>query len=505
MPQRDLAYWIDLLQRRRVIAIQIAVIVFGLVLVGTLMWPPTYESTAKILVQDQREQYLVSPNLQDDPMAKQAVGTRPVTQEALNSEVEMLTSLQLIEASLAGLRPPTDNDGLFGGLSNFAHFALDLPAIGYGTLHNTPLMNANQRWALKLSRHLHPSVIKMSDIIEVSFTTHDPTWAQTFLSRLLDQYLDYHSRLTSDPQAEKFFDQQAKILEAKLDDSEDKLRQFEVQNGITDLVAQKQALVKRLSDLEIEDNRVNARLAAAREQIVSLDQQLTSTPQRIGKESRSVQNAALQALKPQVMQLKAERAELLSRYQPTSQRIQEIDAKLAAAQRILDQENHLEVQESSTDLNPIWVTLDTSREQAKVSVAVNEATDQVLTQEIQKARGDITGITNAGVELARLQRQVDTDKGAYISYVRKGEEARTAQALNLSKILNVSLAQPPSLPLQPTYPKVWLNLIVGLILAAALGVGAAYWEEQRDDRIYSPASIAEISGLRTVAVFREET
>jgi uncharacterized protein involved in exopolysaccharide biosynthesis len=503
--QRDLAYWVDLLARRQTIALETAAVVLGVVVMATLLWPPTYQSSAKILVQDKREQYLVSPDLQDDPAAKQAVAARPVTQEDLNSEIELLTSTYLIKQAIAGLRPPAERAGAGASLVNVANLALNLPVLGYATLHGTPTISPRDRWALKLERNVHPSVIKLSDIIEVTFTSHDPNWSRDFLTRLVDQYLVYHAGLSADPQAEKFFNQQAQQLQTKLDASQDQLRQFEVQNGITDLPAQKQALVARLSDLLIQSNRTGAELAANREQVATLGEQLRATPERIGKEVRSVPNAALQQLKPQVMQLKAERAELLSRYQPNSQRIQEIDAKLGAAQRILDSENHLEADEKSEDLNPVWVSVDTSLEQAKTGAAASGATQSVLQNEIQKTNIELTQMTNNGVTLERLERQVVTDKEAYLSYVRKSEEARTAQALNLSKILNVSVAQPASLPIWPMSPKVWLNLLAGLILAAGMGLGAAYWEEQQDKRIFSTASIYEASGLRTVAVFREES
>jgi uncharacterized protein involved in exopolysaccharide biosynthesis len=503
-PQRDLAYWCDLLIRRRTTALQTAAMVFGLIAIGTLLWPPTYQSEAKIMVQDKRAQYLVSPDLQDDALAKQAVMARPVTQEDLNSEVELLTSTYLIKQAIADLPLPNRGDGAGGSLLSAANFALALPSLGYATLHDTPVMTARDRWALTLEHNLHPSVIKLSDIIEVDFTAHDAQWSRDFLARLIDHYLAYHAGLSSDPQAEKFFNQQAQLLQAKLNASEDQLRQFEVQNGITDLQAQKQALVTRLSDLQIQNNRTAAELAASRQQVVALGVQLRGTPERIGKEVRSVQNAALQQLKPQVMELEAERADLLSRYQPTSQRIQEIDAKLAAAQKILNSEDQLEVQEKSSDLNPMWVSLETNLDQAKTSVAADDATQQALESEIQKAGVQLTQMTNNGVTLDRLQRIVENDKEAYLSYVRKSEEARTAQALNLSKILNVSVAQAASLPLRPLYPKVWLNLLGGLILAAGMGFGAALWEEQGDDRIYSSAAIYEASGLTTLAVFREE-
>jgi uncharacterized protein involved in exopolysaccharide biosynthesis len=454
-------------------------------------------------VQDKRAQYLVSSDLQDAAGGKQ-LAVRPVTQEDLNSEVELLTSAYLIKAAIAGLPTPAEEESLNTTLLNAASTTLDLPTIGYGALHSTPAISAEDRWAQRLERHLHPSVIKLSDVIEVDFSARDPRWAQTFLERLVDQYLAYHAGLSSDPQAQKFFNSQAQLLETRLNTSEDQVRQFKVQSGLTDLQAQRQAAVMRLSDLKSQRNHISASLAGSREQFVSLGSQMQAVPERVNKEVRSVQNASLTQLKPQVMQLKAQRAELLSRYQPNSQRIKEIDAKLDAAQRILNAEDELQVQEKSSDINPVWLSLATSEEQAKTRIAASTATLQELDDEIKQTENDLQQITTNGVALTRLERQVGNDREAYISYVRKSEEARTAQALNLSKILNVSIAQPPSLPLEPVAPRVAFNLLVGLVLAAGLGFGAAYWEEQHDERIFDTPSIYEASGLKTVAVFNEE-
>src|SRR6202011_1949470 len=114
-----------------------------------------------------------------------------------------------------------------------------------------------------------------------------------------------------------------------------------------------------------------------------------------------------------------ERAELLSRYQPNSQRIQQVDAKLAAAQKILESEDHLEVQEKSSDLNPLWISMSTRLEQTKTNVAADEATQAALQKQIDDVRAEVTSMTNNGVALERLQRRVLADKEAYQSYVRK--------------------------------------------------------------------------------------
>jgi uncharacterized protein involved in exopolysaccharide biosynthesis len=504
MHGRDFNYWTELILRRRNTVLQIAAALFGLVLLGTLLWPPVYKSTAKILVQDNRAQYLVSPDLEASSPERAAVMVKPVSEEDLNSEVELLTSTYLIKQAIASLTPPSSYGGPGAQFHDAFDLTLDLPAIGYHMLHGTPTLTASDQWALALERHISSSPIKRSNIIEVSFRGHDPVWCKNFLARLLNEYLDYHGHISHDPQAEKFFKQQADMLKSQLYASEDKLRAFQLQNGITDLSAQKQALVNRLSDLEGQYQHTSTDLAFAGQQVTTLQGQLQDTPERVAKETRSVQNLALQQLKPQIMQLKAERAELLARYQPTSQRIQEIDAKLAASERIVEHEDHLEVQERSTDLNPVWVSVDTDLQAARVKAASLQASVKILDGAIEKLHGQLSKMVNDAVGMERLTRQVMTDRETYLSYVRKSEEARAAQALNLNKILNVSIAQPPSSPLRPISPNVMLNLIVGLLLGLAVGVGVAYLEEAQDDRIFSAVTIAEVSNLETVAILRNQ-
>src|SRR5579885_807440 len=327
-----------------------------------------------------------------------AIIANPVNEQDLNSEVELLTSIHLIKQAIAGLPLPKDVAGS-GFVQDTVGLALQLPNSGYRLLHASPAPDARDQWALKLARRLGVSVIKRSNIIEVDFRAHDARWAHDFLTMLLNQYQEYHAGLSHDPEAAQFFDQQAKQLNARLEDSENKLREFELKTGITSLSGQKQALVTRLSDLQIEEARDATALASAQQRVAALEQQLKTTPERIDKETRSVQNLALQQLKPQVMQLKAERAELLARYQPTSQRIQQIDAKIAAAERILEHEDHLEVQERSSDLNPVWVTIDTNLQDARVKAASLEASLNTMNSQIQSGHAALDQMVNDAIEM----------------------------------------------------------------------------------------------------------
>jgi uncharacterized protein involved in exopolysaccharide biosynthesis len=356
---------------------------------------------------------------------------------------------------------------------------------------------------MDVARNLDASVIKRSNIIDIEFRSHDRRWTKDFLDRLMSRYLEFHASLSHDPQAEKFYEQQPQLLKDRLEQSEAKLRDFQLKTGIGNLDEQKRALITRISDLQNTAAKMDAQVSGSQQQIAALQSQLNSTPPRIQKETHQVQNLALQQLKPQVMALRAERAELMTRYQPNSERIKQIDAKLASEEKILDTENHLEVNEQSTDVNPVWITEQTDLKQASSAVASGKATRDELTKQIEAGNQQLAALVTNGVDMQKLQRQATADSDAYQAYLRKTEEARGSEALNSNKILNVSVAQPPIAPIVPAFPSIPFNLAVGLILAAMFAAAAAYWAEESDTKIYSSSVVNDLTGLPIVAVVND--
>ena len=498
--KKDLEAWLELLFRRRyAFAYGVGSIMLSVTLLS-FFCPPFFVSTAEIMLQQDRAQLLVSPNLEAGQLTQPAIANTPPDEQDLNSEAELLTSPYLIKRAVEGLKPPQGGHAaeIFDRLTE----GLNIPTYLYTKLHGIPRPTAQQQWEHKLRRHLQCVVVKRSNMISIRFSSHSGSWSREFLSRLLDRYLEFRVTMSHDPQAEHFFYQQANVLKAKLSQSENDLRALKLQTGVIDLDAQEKALVEQLSAFRAQYRHNQSQLAGINQRIDYLNRQLTDYPQRVDAETKVVQNMALQALKPQVMQLEAERAELVSRYRPDSERIKSIDAKLEAANTVLHREDTREVQETSSTINPTWQSLSSELAEAKVNSNSVAASQIDLAKQIADYESQTSQLTKAGVEIERLQRQVDTDKEAYLSYVRKGEEARAADALNLNKIVNVSIAAQPTLPLEPIFPRMPLNLLAGVILALSGGIGAALWSELSDERIFSAAIISKVSDLRTVAVLR---
>ncbi len=502
MGTQSLEFWFELISRRRALVLGMGLFAFGVIAAGSMLWPPSYDSNAQILVQTNRAQLLVSPGLQENSPTEPGVLANPVSEQDLNSEVELLSSRYLVEQALGGV-PISRESGLGAAVMRVVTAVFSVPASGYTALHGGRMLSPKEEWALKIANHLSISVIKRSNVIEVTFRSGNAKWSRDFLARLLDRYLELHARLSQDPQAEKFFEVQRMLLHERLKRSEQILSGLQIQTGISRVDEQKQVLITQLYTAEADYRRTGAELAAATEQIAALDSQLRSTPEHLTKELKVVQNLALQQLKPQVLQLEAERAELLSRYQPSSARIAEIDAKLAAARKILEHENHTEVQESTMDLNQTWSELNSQLAEARADEASLKATQTAQGKQLDLVKEQLKDLTRDGVAIQRAQLQVDSDREAYISYVRKGEEARASRALNQTKILNVSVVEQPTLPLVPAFPKLTSNLMAGLVVALLLALGAAHWAERHDPKIHSVAAITETSGIATVAVVNQ--
>jgi uncharacterized protein involved in exopolysaccharide biosynthesis len=495
--------WIELAYRRRRTALAAGLTVFAIVVVGTVLWPPVYLSNCQVLVQDNRAQLLVSPDLQGNSPQNSAGVTNPVSEQDLNSERELITSLYLVRLALQDLPVPPGYAHRSGMVMAAAKSVLALPLRGYDTLHDIPNLTARDAWAMDIERHLDASVIKRSNIIEVEFRSHDRQWTKDFLDRLMSRYLEFHASLSHDPQAEKFYAQQTKLLKDRLEQSEAAVRDFQLKTGIGNLDEQKRVLIARISDLQNTEAKTDAQISGNQQEVTAIQSQMSKTPERIQKETRQEQNLALQQLKPQVMQLRAERAELLTRYLPTSERIKEIDAKVAAEEKILDNENHLEVNEQLTDVNPVWITMQTDLKTTAASVASEKGSRDELEKQIGDANQQLAALVTNGVQLQRLQRQAASDSEAYEAYVRKTEEARASEGLNSNKILNVSVAQPPIDPIVPAFPSVPFNLAVGLMLAVLFGAAAAYWAEESDAKIYSSAVVNDLTGLPIVATLND--
>ena len=269
MGMQTLEFWVEMLCRRWTVALQVGLLAFLIVALGSVLLPPTYQSDAKVLVESNRAQLLVSPGLQQDSPSAPSASITPVNEQDLNSEVELLSSPYLIRQALSGV-PDRTRSGLFETGTGYLEACWLCPRLAYGTLHGVPNMTAHEEWANKIEAKLSTTVIKRSNVIEVDFRSHDPQWSAEFLTLLLSRYLELHARISNNPQAEKFFEAQRQLLEQRLNRAEENLRAPNCKPASARLSAQQQALITQLYAAQADYRKTTAQLSAATELIANL-------------------------------------------------------------------------------------------------------------------------------------------------------------------------------------------------------------------------------------------
>ena len=98
-------------------------------------------------------------------------------------------------------------------------------------------------------------------------------------------------------------------------------------------------------------------------------------------------------------------------------------------------------------------------------------------------------------ELNRLQNDVQTQKEAYLSYLRKEEEARIASALDESQIVNISIAERAAVPTEPESGQLRRRVLFGTVLSMMLAVGLALLRDWMDPSVKTAAQAERLAGL----------
>jgi len=322
MKQHGSSFWLELVWRRRAVALWAGAAVFGVILLGTLLYPPLYESTAQILVQSNRVHYVVSPALQSasDPNAP-VVNDRAVTEQDLNSEIELLTQPRLVQQALADVAGRQPGRGM---LATALLGLLRTPEEIGALLHGAPRLSALQRGALALQKRLGAAVIRRSNMLEVSFQSRDPVWCREFLAALLNRYFELHGQLVHDARSEQFFDTQIRRLRERLDAAQNQLRAVRERTGVLSLPDQSEAIVYQLSGFQAEYRKNQSRLDGVNRQITALEAGLKAAPMRLLKEIKSAPNPAYEGLRPKVLAIEMNRDDILERYRSGSKVAREV-------------------------------------------------------------------------------------------------------------------------------------------------------------------------------------
>ncbi len=452
-------------RHKRVVVLSFCGMLSGAILAAVLQ-TPEYRAYTKFLIERERLDPVISPGVSSSPTFR-----AEVTEEELNSEVELLESADVLRQVAVSC-----------GLHQRKSFLTSLLAAEDDPTRIAKAVDRLQK-ALKIE------VVRKSNVISVSYAADDPQRAVRVLSALGDAYLKKNVTVHRPPGQFEFFDQETEAYKNNLSEAEAKLKMFSSEDdGVAPQMARDITLQKQ-NEFHASLQQTRAEIASTEERIRALEKQSDTTPQRLTTQARQTDDAqVLQGLKGTLINLELKRTELLTKYQPTYALVQEVDKQIADTRASIVIEESKPIREETTDRNPTYGWINEELAKSRADDSGLQARASALQAIVSKYKAKALALDEKGIVQQDLLRTIKTDEENYLMYQRKREEARMTNALDQTRILNVAIAEQPMAPmLRSNSP--WTLLVVGGLLAVTVSLGAAFTLDYMDSSFRTSAEV----------------
>jgi uncharacterized protein involved in exopolysaccharide biosynthesis len=482
---------------RRLILLSFLGMFFGAVFY-ILLQPDQYKAQSKILVQHER----VYPIPAMDGRAAPRLSAI-VTEEEINSEIELLRSRDLLErvVSISGPNQTTKRRSWWSRLFSPNSGVPARNAANTDSPH--PDIPANRDISLAARRvlsHLRVEPLGRSTIIQATYTDRDPQQAADLLNTLTELYLEKHLAVRRPAGTFDFFQEEAQRYRQKLADAETQLSEFGHTNNVVSPRLEKENTLARIDEFEARLRETKAAIAGKIELIREIERQLASTSPRIITHIRTSDNrAVVQDLKSKLAALEMERIDLLAKYKPTYRAVQEVDEQIAHVRASLAAEEKVVLREESTDLDPTYEKLKTQLAVTRAELAALGSSAAETAQNLSAYRGISQSLQRKEIAWNDLLRARESAKENYEMYLRKQEEARIADALDKQRVLNVTIVEKATVPIGPSGPRRKMLILVAGVLAGMLSVAFALLIDFLRPSFHTPADVEHFLDVPVIA------
>jgi uncharacterized protein involved in exopolysaccharide biosynthesis len=470
-------------RRRGLVLFTFLTVVAGTILV-TLFMPNRYDSRMKILVKNQRVDVAITPEATNGLSAPSV--DNDVSENQINSEIELLTSKDLLTLVVTETGLAKNETSLFG--------------------RSAPEPERIEKAVNRLTKDLNITPVRKANIITITYSSGSPQTAAAVLEKLGNLYLEKHLKLNHPKGASDFFTDKAEESEKQLLESEQKLSTFQQQNNLVALGSQKELTLQKTAEAKTKMLDAEAALNEATDKIARVEQQLAAIPKRIVTQSRQLPNQySAERLNTMMVELQNKRTQLLTKYRPDDRLVREVDSQIKTTQEALSKAEGKTSIEEATDLNPLRQTLETELSRARLDQAGAKARRDTLAAQLQQYDGSLKKLEADTTRHDDLQRQKKEAEDNYHLYAKKREESRIADELDRQKITNVSIAEAATVSQLPSAPNRPVNLALGLVLAAFLSLGIVFSAEMLSDAVYTPGQLESLTGAMVLATVPEKS
>jgi polysaccharide biosynthesis transport protein len=447
----------------------LAILLYGII-------APPYQAEMKVLVRHGRLDPMVTPTPSQAEFEREGV-----TEEELNSQAELMHDDEI-------LRTVVQNCGLTSeGHSWFWSLIGDSP--------ERQLARAVRR----VSKRLTVEPVRKTTLITANYESSDAAQATNILRALGNAYLARHQQLRRPSGGFGFFEQQVTQSRHALEEAELRLMEFTRDQGVVSAALERDATLQKLSEADADARQTRVSIAETTERIRALEAKLSSLPERTVTEIRNSDNPELMGkMKARLLDLQLARTELLTKYEPSYRPVRDLDRQIAEAQAEIVAEDQAPIRQQTSDKDPNheWAQSELVKAQVEMKTlaahAVAESALLANYREAARLLGD------RAIEQEQLLHDLNATEDTYLLYLNKREEARIGDALDQGGILNVTIAEQPTVPALPKLSVLGFGLL-GLVAGGTLSTSLAFAADYLNPAFRTPDEVLAYLGSPVLA------
>ncbi len=427
------------------------IFVFGLIFiltaVYTMMLPNIYSASSRILIEEKNgNDMFFSPS--------------SFSNTTINNTVEILKSRPVMDVAVEILKKNKD-------FSSFPIFLSLSPK--YEILANIKVEKKRE-----------------TNVLAISYESTDPKEAQAIVDAAAEALMRENTsyarlELTN---IRDFLEKNLDTITRRLRNSEEDLRRYKLNNGITELSSETKQIIENSSRIEsmLEESQTDMQIASQR--LLFLKNELSKQDSLILDVNSILTSPFLSQLRTNVVSSQARLAKLLinKNYDSDHPEIRSLTQEIENAKQKLNDEVKRIVAVKVGSSDPLIYRSDLIEQIAKIQIELNVAKTKYGS--LVKVREDydkkMTLLPDTELELARKTRTYRMNEKVYSLLVEKYEDAKISEQ---AKMGNIRLIEKAALPGKPIKPKKKMNLFIGFVLGLGAGIGLALLLHSLDTRL----------------------
>ena len=520
---KDLSDYIDAFRRRRKSILTVTGVIFVISVFVAMLWPPTYRSTATILIEEQEiPQDLVRSTITSFAAQRiQTISQTVMTRANLMQIIEKYglykkkRRYETTEEILDRMRKDIDVEMINADVIDPRTGRPTPATIAFTLSFNGETAGVTQKVATELTSLYLNENLKNRE--EKASETYD--FLSTEADKLKSHITDLEAQLAAFkeknagrlPELVPFNMQVRERTESQLRDVENQLRalddrKFYLEGQLAQInplspVVNDEGLrvpdsVTRLKMLKSQYIEATAKYAPDHPDVVRLHREIEA----LEKQTGSVNSSAEQA--KQLEKLRSELAAAREKYSPDHPDVIRLTKAVAAQEAALKQQAAPKKEATAQEPdNPAYITLQAQLEGIKTEYQSLTAQREQLKIKLDEIEKRLQQSPEVERSYAILNRDYRNSVARYQEIKKKQNEAQIGQQLEKErKGERFSLIDPPQLPEQPVKPNRPVIFLLGLVLSVGCGAGYAAVGESLDSSVRGPRSVAAALEAAPLAV-----